>query len=135
MKVNHVIETCLYATDLEATKTFYQDVLGIEFYAEVEGRHAFFRCGSAMFLVFNPEATCVESDKGIPVPTHGATGEGHVAFEMAMEDLESWREHLESRGVEIELDLTWPNGGRSFYFRDPARNSIELTTRKTWGLD
>jgi catechol 2,3-dioxygenase-like lactoylglutathione lyase family enzyme len=27
-----------------------------------------------------------------------------------------------------------PRGGRSFYFRDPAGNSLELATPRIWGL-
>jgi hypothetical protein len=36
--------------------------------------------------------------------------------------------------VAIEHEATWPRGGRSFYFRDPAGNSLELATPRIWGL-
>jgi catechol 2,3-dioxygenase-like lactoylglutathione lyase family enzyme len=36
--------------------------------------------------------------------------------------------------VAIEQEMDWPRGGRSFYFRDPAGNSLELATPKIWGL-
>jgi catechol-2,3-dioxygenase len=36
--------------------------------------------------------------------------------------------------VPIEIEITWPGGGHSIYFRDPAGNSIELATAKTWNL-
>jgi len=34
----------------------------------------------------------------------------------------------------IEADFTWPGGGRSIYFRDPAGNAIEFAEPRIWGL-
>jgi catechol 2,3-dioxygenase-like lactoylglutathione lyase family enzyme len=33
-----------------------------------------------------------------------------------------------------DLEVEWPRGGRSLYFRDPAGNSVELVTPGPWGL-
>jgi len=132
MKAGRVLETCIYADDLEAAKAFYENVLGLKPFVEVPGRHVFFRSGDAVFLVFNPKSTADASDQDIPA--HGAHGEGHVAFKMDRSELEDWRTHLQHHGVEIESDYTWPNGGRSLYFRDPANNSVELVTPDTWGV-
>lgn len=131
MRVDRVLETCLYVDDLEAAEAFYRDVLGLEPVAKSEGRHVFFRCGQGMFLLFNPEQTVIKTGKA---PTHGAHGQGHVAFAMDMSEVDGWRSYLESMDVEIETDVTWPGGGRSLYFRDPAGNSLEVTTLETWGL-
>ncbi len=54
---------------------------------------------------------------------------------MGEEEIEAWKTRLEEEGVEIELEYTWPNGGFSLYLRDPAGNSIELVTPRTWGLE
>ena len=128
MNARHVLETCIYAVDLDATEKFYREVLGLSFYSKQPGRHVFFRCGDSMFLIFNPEKTSKE-----PHP-HGAIGPGHAAFEMEMSDLEKWRAHLAAHGVKIDVDHTWPNGARSLYFSDPAGNNIELATKSVWGL-
>ena len=53
---------------------------------------------------------------------------------MAEAALDDWRQHLEAAGIAIEQTVDWPRGGRSFYFRDPAGNSLELATPKIWGL-
>ena len=133
MKPPSVMETCRYVDDLGRAEEFYSRVLGLTVYAKVEGRHAFFRSGGGVFLLFNPEQTRKQSPLG--VPTHGATGEGHVAFRMAEDEIEAWRERLAQEKVGIELEYTWPNGGFSFYFRDSAGNSVELVTPRTWGLE
>jgi catechol 2,3-dioxygenase-like lactoylglutathione lyase family enzyme len=36
--------------------------------------------------------------------------------------------------ITIEAEVTWPNGGRSLYFRDPAGNSLEIASPSIWGL-
>jgi catechol 2,3-dioxygenase-like lactoylglutathione lyase family enzyme len=131
MEVRRVLETCLYADDLDAAVRFYERVLGLRAHSRVEGRHAFFRCGDAMFLLFDPARTAAT---GGEVPPHGARGPGHVAFAVADADFPAWREHLERCGVEIESEVEWPAGGRSLYLRDPGGNSVELATPRIWSI-
>jgi catechol 2,3-dioxygenase-like lactoylglutathione lyase family enzyme len=132
MQAREILETCLYASDLEAAERFYAGVLGLERIAKVEGRHVFFRCGGRVFLVFNPAKTA--EDGGL-VPTHGATGPGHACFAVAEKEMGAWRVHLHARGIAIETEVDWPGGGRSIYVRDPAGNSVELGTPRIWGIE
>ena len=127
-----LLETSLYTRDLEAARAFYADVLGLEMVSQVAGRHVFLRCGDSMLLVFHPEAT---SAPGGSVPPHGAEGPGHAAFAVPPSELEAWKGHLAEHGVSIEAEVTWPSGGRSVYFRDPAGNSLELATPATWRIE
>ena len=135
--ISRVLEACLYATNLDAAERFYVDVLGLERYSAMPGRHVFFRCGAGMFLVFNPARTSGEPSLvgGALVPAHGATGPGHVAFAVADADIPAWRARLDAAGVAIESEVTWPRGGRSLYLRDPAGNCVELASPKLWGLE
>jgi len=130
MKISSVLETCLYGDDLDAMEAFYTEVLGLERYSRVEGRHVFLRCGEQMFLIFRPTATR-DSDL---VPPHGATGPGHVAFAVAECELDAWRDRLVANGVVLEQEKEWPGGTRSLYFRDPAGNSVELAVPRLWDL-
>lgn len=135
--VEGVLETCLYAADLAAAERFYAEVIGLSVYARVDGRHVFFRCGDAMFLVFNPVVTGhgMHVDTREPRLQHGATGPGHVAFRVPLSLLAGWRDQLDAEGVPIEAEVTWPRGGRSIYVRDPAGNSVELATADIWTGD
>ena len=127
-----VLEAALYADDLPAAEVFYSTVLELQVYAKQAGRHLFFKCGEAMLLIFDPDATKTETG---PVPAHGTRGPGHVAFAVDPSDLDAWVEQIERRGVEIEARIAWPAGGRSIYFRDPAGNSLELATPQIWGIE
>jgi catechol 2,3-dioxygenase-like lactoylglutathione lyase family enzyme len=108
-----VLETAIYARDLDAAEDLYSGVLGLEVESKEPGRHLFLRCGGGMVLVFDPEATARSTG---PVPPHGATGPGHVAF--AVDDLAAWPQRLRAAGVDIE-------GGR----RVAGRRSLDLCAR------
>ena len=134
MVIDGVLETCLYADDLPAVERFYAGVLELPVFARVAERHVFFRCGSGMLLVFDPQRTASAPGEvgGIPVPAHGAHGAGHVCFQIAGDEMGAWRARLEHAGVAIEAEITWPRGGSSLYVRDPAGNSVELAPASIW---
>lgn len=136
MQIDGVLETCLYVDDLEAAERFYGGALELPVVAHEAGRHLFFRCGSAMLLVFDPARTASAPGEvgGTPVPAHGARGPGHVCFRVAAEELGFWRERLTRIGVAIEAEIAWPRGGSSLYVRDPAGNSVELAPASIWSI-
>ena len=129
--VTGILETCLYVDDLATAEEFYNRILGIEPFSRVEDRHVFYRLGQSMLLIFDPDQT---EKSGGDVPPHGARGAGHVAFSVSPANMPAWREHLRQHGVAIETEVTWPSGGQSLYFRDPAGNSLEVATDRVWGL-
>jgi catechol 2,3-dioxygenase-like lactoylglutathione lyase family enzyme len=131
----HLLETALYAVDLDAAERFYGGVLGLARIARQGERHVFFRCGPGVLLVFNPALTrAADPEAALPVPPHGAEGPGHVCFAAAAPALERWRLRLAAAGIAIEADFRWPNGARSIYVRDPAGNSVEFAEPRLWDL-
>jgi catechol 2,3-dioxygenase-like lactoylglutathione lyase family enzyme len=131
-----ILESALYVTDLAAAEAFYGDVLGLAFIARVERRHAFFRCGEGVLLLFNAAATEMPppADAKLPVPPHGARGPGHLCFAATAAEIDQWKARLGAKDVAIEADFEWPQGGRSIYFRDPSGNSLEFAESRIWGL-
>ena len=129
IEIEAIVETAIYVDDLDAAEAFYRDVLGLEVIGKESGRHVFFRVGDGVLLAFSPGAT-LQGDK---LPPHGTTGPGHFALGVRAEHLDGWRARLGGAGVVIEKEMTWPRGGRSLYFRDPAGNSVELVTPGIWG--
>ncbi len=126
--VSSVLETCLYAPDLEAARRFYQGLLGLELFSEQAGRHLFFRAGQGVFLVFNPDA----AEKETVLPPHGARGSVHVCFRVEADALEGWAQKLEQAGFVVTW-ADWKNG-RSLYVYDPAGNLVEFAPAIIWGL-
>lgn len=131
-----ILETALYADDLDAAERFYGSVLGLPVIVREAGRHVFFRCGGSALLIFRPSATERPPPEGaLPIPTHGARGPGHACFRATAEEILAWSERLTAHGIAIESAFDWPQGGRSIYFRDPAGNSLEFAEPRIWGLD
>lgn len=132
LRPDAILETALYVRDLDVAHEFYGGALNLEEVLHVPGRHRFYGCGPGMLLLFVAEATRTASGP-LPVPTHGAEGQGHMCFRVAGAALDDWRAHLEAAGLEIEADFEWPTGARSIYVRDPDGNSIEFSEPRLWG--
>lgn len=127
------LESALYAEDLDAAEAFWNGVVGLPVQMRLDGRHVFFRVGASMLLVFRAEAARRPPPPEAPaVPPHGAEGAGHYALAVAAETLDLWRGHLETCGVAVESEVTWPGGRRSLYVRDPAGNSVEFADATLW---
>lgn len=130
LTIKAIIETAIYVDDLQVTKAFYGTILGLRVIAEEPGRHVFFQVGAASVLLAFHAATTLRDGR----TPHGATGPGHFALGIGADDLEVWRNKLQAGGIAIEDEVTWPRGGKSIYFRDPAGNLAELVTPGVWGL-
>ena len=127
-RIHGVHETVLYADDVAALVVFYREVVGLEEIEPPDQHSAAFRLADGnLLLVFDPNRT---SQPGRFVPEHGARGQVHVAFKV--DDLDAFAGSLRDHGVEIEREITWPLGGRSVYFRDPAGNSVEYVEGEIW---
>ena len=131
MRPTAILETALYGSDVEALAAFYTLVLGLEALQRLGPQGSALACGRSVLLLFDPALTKAQQGD---VPAHGAEGRGHIAFSIAPDAYDPWRRHLQRSGVPVESEVDWPNGGHSIYFRDPAGNSVELTTGATWGM-
>ncbi|GAA4341307.1 VOC family protein [Flaviaesturariibacter amylovorans] len=128
MNVRSIKETCLYVTDLERCRAFYEGALGLPLLSLVPGRHVFFRAGASVLLCFVAEQT----EREVHLPPHGAHGVQHFAFEVARSDYDSTRSTLSAAGIPITHDHEWPNGRRSFYFSDPDGHLAEVVEEGLW---
>jgi catechol 2,3-dioxygenase-like lactoylglutathione lyase family enzyme len=133
MQVTGILETCLYAEDLEVAIAFYQRLFGFEVMARDDRFCAFNVAGRDVLLIFKRGA----STKPMPVPggvipPHDSQGQLHLAFSVSAADLPGWESRLVSQGIDVESTVTWPQGGTSLYFRDPDQHLIELATPGIW---
>jgi len=106
----------LHARDLDAMKRFYVDVLGFA-------------------VEWEPDPDNVYLSSGIDnLALHRAKGEvrggalDHLGLIVRVpEDVDKWAEFLRSKGVEPAVaPKTHRDGARSFYFRDPDGNTVQI---------
>jgi len=131
MKPTRVLESVLYAEDLDEARAFYVGVLGLEEVSFDPSRDLFMRCGDAMVIVFKPSKTVV-NDAG--VPNHGTQGAGHLAFAASEAELAEWETRLKAADAKALRWPRWEQGARSLLFGDRAGNSRELAMPELWGL-
>jgi catechol 2,3-dioxygenase-like lactoylglutathione lyase family enzyme len=125
-----VLETALYhdTAARPAIEAFYGDTLGLPRVAGWQDGLAF-RVGPAVLLLFDREKL---AQRGGPIADHGSSGPGHVCLHAGAAHYERWRERLTTAGIEVVHDAEWGGGGRSFYFKDPAGNLLEIADRDIW---
>jgi catechol 2,3-dioxygenase-like lactoylglutathione lyase family enzyme len=159
--INHLALVC---RDMARTVDFYSNVLGMPLIKTIElpagmGQHFFFDCGGGDSLAFfwfpeAPEpAPGVSAPKGRPDQgdlTSAIGSMNHVAFDVAPEHIEAYREKLLAAGVDctevanhddsewgISKELHEGVFVRSVYFQDPDGILLELAcwTRELGGPD
>jgi catechol 2,3-dioxygenase-like lactoylglutathione lyase family enzyme len=125
-----VLETALYYPhgDKARIERFYGDVLGLRRVAGWDDGTAY-RVGSGVLLLFDLELLAAREG---PIPDHGAAGPGHACLLAPPGAYEAWRERLRDAGIELTHEQEWNGGRRSFYFRDPAGNLLEVADSDIW---
>ena len=132
-RIDGLLETSLYARDLERTAAFYRELFGLKPLVDTPRLVAFEIAARSVLLVFQAGAT--EGDVVDPrgkIPGHDGDGRLHLALSIAKEDLDAWRQRLLERGIEIVGEYRWPRGGVSLYIRDPDDALVELATPGLW---
>jgi catechol 2,3-dioxygenase-like lactoylglutathione lyase family enzyme len=128
MNITQIKETCIYVSNLDTTEQFYNDTFGFTLIARVPGSHVFFRAGTSVLLCFNPDKTKEQSQ----LPPHFAYGPIHLAFEVEPAEYASWKRKILDKQIDIIHEQEWKNGMRSFYFRDPDGNILEIVPQGVW---
>ncbi|MFL6480083.1 MAG: VOC family protein [Nitrososphaera sp.] len=135
MKINKIVETCLYSSDLESMRRFYAGILGLAVIQEEPSKLIFFKAGKSMLLIFDPMIT--STDNG-GLPTHGAISPPssiHFAIEIDEQEYLRSKELLGRNNIIIEKEVVWNSNTRSLYFRDPAGNLVEFITPGEWPVE
>jgi catechol 2,3-dioxygenase-like lactoylglutathione lyase family enzyme len=128
MNILSIKETCIYVEDLERSRRFYSDKLGLPLISFVKNRHVFFKAGASVLLCFLAEKTKQEKQ----LPAHGAQGQIHFAFEVSKEEYVDALSQIKKSGIEILHEQVWKNGLHSFYFHDPDNHLVEIIEQGLW---
>jgi catechol 2,3-dioxygenase-like lactoylglutathione lyase family enzyme len=132
-EIQGLLETSLYARDLERTAAFYRDLFGLTPLVDSPRLVALEIAQRSVLLVFQAGATDRDVvDRRGTIPGHDGRGRLHLALSINAQDLDAWRKRLAERGVDIVGDYRWPRGGVSLYMRDPDDALVELATPGLW---
>jgi catechol 2,3-dioxygenase-like lactoylglutathione lyase family enzyme len=133
VKLNGILESAVYADDMERARRFYEEVMGLKPMFTDSRLTAYDAGARSVLLLFKRGASVetVTTPRGT-IPGHDGSGALHLAFAIDADELAAWEERLKVRGVEIEGRMDWPRGGTSIYFRDPDGHLIELATPGLW---
>lgn len=131
--INGILETGIYVVDVARSHAFYERVFGFR-PVLVDERICVFAVAPAQVLIlFQRRGTLDPVPVGDSyIPAHDGSGPQHFAFSIAESDVEKWQKHLADHDVTIESAVTWPQGGKSLYFRDPDGLLVELATPGLW---
>lgn len=130
-----VLETSLYVSDLQRAATFYERIFGLRPMAGDDRFCAYPVAGKQVLLLFVRGGTTESVPlAGGDIPPHDGSGQYHMAFSCAAEELPKWEAHLAANSVPIESTVHWERGGTSIYFRDPDENLIEIATPGIWPI-
>lgn len=135
-KIRGLRESALYTSDMARAADFFGRVLGLRELVATERLTAFDAGAGGVLLLFPQGGATgdVTTERGT-IPGHDGHGPLHMAFAIAAEAYEDWREHLTEQGVPVRAEMQWPAGGRSLYFDDPDGHVLELATPGLWAND
>ncbi|MBC7461772.1 MAG: VOC family protein [Thermoleophilia bacterium] len=109
----------LFAIDLDAARTFYVDVLGLELLTDRAPHNLEFQAGNLTLSVLNAEAM-----------GHGMVHEVHkAAIALRVDDVAAARTQLEAAGVEFTGDTQDTGVCHMGFFTDPDGNAFMLHHR------
>lgn len=131
--ITGLLETALYVADLDRAADFYEGVLGLKVMSRAPRLVALDAGRQGVLLLFRQGATA--EDVALPggtIPGHHGSGRLHMAFAVPADALDSWRRHLDQRGVRVRSEMAWQRGGHSLYFDDPDGHVVELATPGLW---
>ena len=124
-----IAEVALRVSDLKKARAFYEDFLSFTLHLELPGV-VFLTVGSLespLGAVGHPQLLAL-FDRGSEIDPARSTFD-HIAFEIPIEAYDAERDRFRKLGMVIQ-ERAWPEtlpwDGRSFFFRDPDGNVVEL---------
>jgi catechol 2,3-dioxygenase-like lactoylglutathione lyase family enzyme len=117
VEVERVDFLSVHSQDIERSRRFYLETLGLPLDADRGERGFEVRAGQLCLSVWNPTRAGMEL---------GASP-AHVALHV--EDVEAARRQLEARGVEFEGEILDTGVCHMAFFRDPDGNALMLHRR------
>ena len=134
-RLNGLLETALYVSDLDVSIAFYKMVFGLETMVSNDRFCALSVSDKQVLLLFLKGGSVdASSGPGGIIPPHDGNGNLHLAFSIAKNELDPWKNWLYNNNIKIESEYFWERGGTSLYFRDPDNHLLEMATPGLWSI-
>jgi catechol 2,3-dioxygenase-like lactoylglutathione lyase family enzyme len=128
LRTQGIAHFTLPVSNLERSKKFYTEILGLELVRAAGPHLVFLRSGKDSVVLAQTDDAAKPQDAG--AGTGQGTSEVHHAFIVEHRDFEASVEELKLAGVNVfEQDERGPGSvfnGRSAYFYDPDGNILEI---------
>lgn len=140
--INHLALVC---EDMDVTVKFYTEVLGMKLTKTINlpengGKHFFFQCGGdAVAFFWFPKGPVKVDEKQLRKISATPGTMNHVAFDVSPDDIDSYREQLLEKGIEVtevvnhddteskvSPEINESTFVRSLYFKDPDGIQLEF---------
>src|SRR5436309_3568543 len=112
--VTGILESSLYVKDLERSRQFYQHIFGFKVLVGNERMYGLDVASRQVLLLFLRGAS--NQPNLVPggiAPPHDGSGQLHLTFSIAADQLDAWMKRLATAGVAIESTVHSPRGGTS----------------------
>ncbi len=119
---SHLGHVNIYVRNAEASRQWYEDVLGLHTYDFLAGRAAFMSAN----LDESHEIAVIEVGEGAMGPQSGQVGLNHMAWRMdSLKDLEDFYNRLHE--LDVPINRVADHGiSLGIYLQDPDGNGIEV---------
>src|SRR6266481_9226916 len=96
-KLDGILESSLYVSDLPRAVRFYQEIFGFPVIGDLGERGCAMRAGPRQVLLLFKKG----ASRAITSP-HDGDGELHIAFAIAASELAAWEAWLAKQGIAVE---------------------------------
>ena len=122
MKVKQLAHVVLRVRDIERSKNWYQDIMGLKVMAEVPGRMVFLSADESV----SHELGLMQISPDSPGPDENRVGLYHTGWQLeSKEELLNLKSRLEQRGVEV-VGVGDHGISLGVYVKDPDGNELEF---------
>jgi len=113
--------TVIFARDIAAMRSFYQDILGFALLRELSPNWIEYRVGSNTLALARPSRTADDA------PTPNGSAALQLAFKVSPAEVDQCADELVRRGIALLSPPTNQSfGHRTLFFRDPDGNLLEV---------
>jgi catechol 2,3-dioxygenase len=124
----------VYVRNVERSKTWYEDLLGLHVYEYRPGWAAFLSADEEQ----SHEVALMQVGEDAPLPSKGQVGLNHMAWRLeSLDDLKAFYARLKAEGRPIER-IVDHGISLGIYLRDPDGNGVEVfyeMPRAEWPVD